>query len=386
MVTSQQTPPKPGMKVKADRFWHRVSEGLAIHQLWSQFEKDARSSYRLYSSGLTERQAEQSWWQRFWYMSKSLFWAVIEKLSPARRVLLLLGLILLLFSPTGGFEYTNQRGHLEFFNFDAHVCGGLVILLVLLLELADRVVMKHDLEIAKDIQSWLLPGAPPQIPGYGVAYATRPANTVAGDYYDVILRPGGAPGQDRVLFAVADVAGKSIPAAMLMATFQASLRTLASSRQPLEQLAAEINLYACSNSQEGRRFTTAFLAELNPETGEINYVNAGHNVPILRRKSGLIERPEVGGIPIGVLPESSYQVGTTRLDPGDWLVILTDGVVEAENAAGEEFDEPRLVRTIDQGAAAAPVDLLRSLLANVDLFVGNAPQHDDITCLLLKRG
>jgi phosphoserine phosphatase RsbU/P len=384
MATAQQTPPQPGIKVKADRFWHRVSEGLELHQLWSQFEKDARSSYRLYSSGLKERQAEQSRWQRFWYIAKALFWAVIEKLSPARRVLLLVGLILL-FLPTGGGEYPDGQGHVEFFNFDTHMWGGLVILLVLLLELADRVVMKHDLEIAKDIQSWLLPGAPLQIPGYGVAYATRPANTVAGDYYDVILRPGTAPGQDRVLFAVADVAGKSIPAAMLMATFQASLRTLASSRQPLDQLAGEVNRYACSNSQEGRRFTTAFLAELDPATGEIAYVNAGHNVPILRRKSGLIERPEVGGIPIGVLPQSTYQIGTTRLDPGDWLVVFTDGVVEAENAAGEEYDEPRLVRIVDRGAGSAPAELLRSLLADVDLFVGNAPQHDDITCLLLKR-
>jgi len=310
---------------------------------------------------------------------------VIEKLSPARRVLLLVGLILL-FLPTGGGEYTNGEGHVEFLNFDTHMWGGLVILLVLLLELADRVVMKHDLEIAKDIQSWLLPGAPLQIPGYGIAYATRPANTVAGDYYDVILRPGSTPGEGRVLFAVADVAGKSIPAAMLMATFQASLRTLASSPLPLEQLTGEINRYACSNSQEGRRFTTAFLAELNAATGEIGYVNAGHNVPILRRQSGLIERLEVGGIPIGVLQDAAYQVGTTRLDPGDWLIIFTDGVVEAENAASEEYDEPRLVRIIDRGAGLAPVELLRSLLADVDQFVGNAPQHDDITCLVLKRG
>ena len=384
MATSQQAPPSPGIKVKAEHFWQRVSEGLEVHQLWSQFEKDARSSYRLYSAGLKDRAEGQPRRQRFWYMAKALFWAVIEKLSPARRVLLLVGLVLL-FLPTAGGEYTNSRGHVEFFNFDTHVWGGLFILLVLLLELADRVVMKHDLEIAKDIQSWLLPGTPPQIQGYGVAYATRPANTVAGDYYDVIQRPGATAGEDRVLFAVADVAGKSIPAAMLMATFQASLRTLASSHAPLDELAGEINRYACSNSQEGRRFTTAFLAELEPAKGEIAYVNAGHNVPILRRKSGLIERPEVGGIPIGVLPESAYQVGKTHLDPGDWLIIFTDGVVEAENAAGEDYDEPRLVRVVDRGANSAPADMLRSLLADVDQFVGNAPQHDDITCLLLKR-
>jgi phosphoserine phosphatase RsbU/P len=384
MATAQQTPPAPDTKIKATPFWQRVSEGMAIHQLWAQFEKDARSSYRLYSADLKERQAGQSRWHRTWYIAKALFWAIIEKLSPARRVLLLLGLVLLIFSAGG--TYSDKSGEVHVFEFDMRLVGGLLILVVLLLELADRVVMKHDLEIAKDIQSWLLPGAPLQIPGYGIAYATRPANTVAGDYYDVILRPGTAPGEDRVLFVVADVAGKSIPAAMLMATFQASLRTLASSRAPLDQLARDVNRYACSNSQEGRRFTTAFLAELDPATGDITYVNAGHNVPILRRKSGLIERPEVGGIPIGVLLDSVYQLGTTRLENGDWLVIFTDGVVEAENSAGEEYDEPRLVRMIDRGAGSTPAEMLRGLLADLDQFVGNAPQHDDITCLMLKRG
>ena len=162
-----------------------------------------------------------------------MFWAILEKLTPARRVLLLLGLILLFF-PAGGFTYTNGENRVEIHELDLHVWGGLLLFVVLLLELADRVVMKRDLEIAKDIQAWMLPGAPLQIPGYQIAYATRPANTVAGDYYDVILRPGrGEPGADRILFVVADVAGKSIPAAMVMATFQASLRTLSTGGGPL---------------------------------------------------------------------------------------------------------------------------------------------------------
>jgi sigma-B regulation protein RsbU (phosphoserine phosphatase) len=266
------------------------------------------------------------------------------------------------------------------------VWGGLLILIVLLLELADRVVMKRDLEIAKDIQSWLLPGAPLQIPGYEIAYATRPANTVAGDYYDVILRPGETRDQDRVLFVVADVAGKSIPAAMLMATFQASLRTLAASRIPLAQIAADLNRYACSNSQGGARFTTAFLCELDPATGEFAYVNAGHNVPILRRTSGALEHPSAGGIPIGALASASYEVGQLQLAAGDWLVIFTDGVVEALNAKGEEYGEEELMRVIDRGASLAPANLLQNLLAALDWFVGNTPQHDDMTCLLLKRG
>jgi len=384
MATAQQIPPKPGLKTRAQHFWQRVSEGLEVHQLWSQLKKDAQSSYRLYSAGMAEREAGQKPIQRAVYVVKTLFWAIIEKLSPARRVLLLIGLILA-FLPTGGFEYRNDTGHVVAFDLDFHFWGAALIFLVLLLELADRVVMKRDLEIAKDIQSWLLPGAPLQLPGYALAYATRPANTVAGDYYDVILRPGATREDDRVLFVVADVAGKSIPAAMLMATFQASLRTLAASPAPLGQLVAQLNQYACSNSQGGARFTTAFLAELNPATGDINYVNAGHNVPILRRSSGVMERPDVGGLPIGVMASTPYEVGTTRLANGDWLVIFTDGVVEALNANGDEYGEPELIRLIDRGAGLTPADVLKNLLAELDWFVGSTPQHDDMTCLLVKR-
>jgi phosphoserine phosphatase RsbU/P len=375
---------QPGVKSNARRFWFRVSEGLALRDLWSQFEKDARSSYRLYSAGLDDLQAQPTRRRRVWQIAKALFWAVLEKLTPARRVLLLVGLIFLFFS-SGGFSYNNRAGHVEIFTMDYHVVGGLLIFLVLLLELADRVVMKRDLEIAKDIQAWLLPGAPLQIPGYQLAYATRPANTVAGDYYDVILRPGSEHSGDRILFVVADVAGKSVPAAMLMATFQASLRTLSESGVALAELVAGVNRYSCSNSSGGARYTTAFLAELDAATGDLVYVNAGQNVPILRKKSGMVERLEAGGLPIGMFAESPYQVGTTRMESGDWLVIFTDGIVEAENAKQEEYGEPEFLRLLDRQAGAAPAELLRNLLSELDRFVGNTPQHDDMTCLLLKR-
>ncbi len=380
--------PHRSLHDKAQDFWQRVSEGLAVNQLWSQFEKDARSSYRLYSAGLDNLEEEPLRGRRFLRTAKALFWAILEKLTPARRVLLLLALALMIF-PSGGFTYTNQAGHVESFELDLHVWGFLTLLLVLLLELADRVVMKRDLEIAKDIQAWLLPGAPLQIPGYQIAYATRPANTVAGDYYDVILRPARAPlsspSEDRILFVVADVAGKSIPAAMLMATFQASLRTLSTTGVSLAELVAGVNRYASSTSQGGVRFTTAFLAELDPANGDLVYVNAGHNVPILRRASGAIERLEAGGIPIGILPESPYEMQETRLESGDWLVIFTDGVVEAFDNREEEYGEPRMLGVIDRMAKSTPSEMLRELLAELDRYVGNTPQHDDMTCLLLKR-
>jgi sigma-B regulation protein RsbU (phosphoserine phosphatase) len=370
--------------VRLHQFWRRVTEGLEVSQLWSQFETEARASYRLYSKdvaaktpeGLTDR-------GRRLHVVKEFFWAVFEKLSPARRVLLLIALILLVI-PSGSFNYQGANHEVHVGEFDLHFWSALVLLLLLILEIADRVVMKRDLQIAREIQTWLLPGAPPQIPGLTIAYATRPANTVAGDYYDVFPRPGRTADQNRVVLAVADVAGKSIPAAMLMATFQASLKTLSTAQVALPELASNMNRYACQNSQGGLRFTTAFLAEYDPARRTLDYINAGHNNPILRRASGQIERLDVGGLPYGIMPEAKYESATVTIAPGDWLIIFTDGLVEAENSRQEEYGEERLLPAIAAGSAGDPAAMLKRLMAELDLFVGNTPQHDDVTCMLLK--
>lgn len=370
--------------VRLQRFWRRVTEGMEVSQLWSQFENEARASYRLYSNdveaktpeGLTRR-------GRHLHVLKEFFWAVFEKLSPARRVLLLLALILLVI-PHGGFDYSGGDGKVYAVEFDLHFWAGLLLLLLLILEIGDRVVMKRDLQIAREIQTWLLPGVPPQIPGLSVAYATRPANTVAGDYYDVFPRPGKTNDENRVVLAVADVAGKSIPAAMLMATFQASLKTLSTAQVALPELAANMNKYACSNSQGGLRFTTAFLAEYDEVHRTLHYINAGHNNPILRRTGGQIERLDVGGLPFGIQPEVKYESATVTLAPNDWLIIFTDGLVEAVNAREEEYGEVRVLTVLETGKSDAPAALLKQLMSALDLFVGNTPQHDDVTCMLLK--
>src|ERR1700729_2353152 len=382
---SQPPPVQPvPFTLRLRNFWRRVTEGLEVSQLWSQFEGEARASYRLYSrdveaktpEGLTNR-------GRRLHVVKEFFWAVLEKLSPARRVLLLAALILLVI-PHNGFSYNGEGGRVDAVEFDLHFWAALLLLLLLVLEIADRVVMKRDLQIAREIQTWLLPGAPPQIPGLVTAYTTRPANTVAGDYYDVFPRPGKTPDQNLVVLAVADVAGKSIPAAILMATFQASLKTLSTAQVALPELAANMNKYACSNSQGGLRFTTAFLAEYDAARRTLDYINAGHNNPILRRAGGEVERLDKGGLPYGIIPEAKYESATVTIAPGDWLIIFTDGLVEAENARQEEYGEARLMGAIAAGAGATPAEMLNRLMAELDLFVGNTPQHDDVTCLLVK--
>lgn len=375
---------RPPLAVRLQSFWQRVTEGLEVSQLWSQFESEARASYRLYSrdveaktpEGLTQR-------GRGLHVVKEFFWAVIEKLSPARRVLFLVALILLVI-PHTGFQLHGEENKVYAVEFDLHFWAGLLLFLLLMLEIADRVVMKRDLQIAREIQTWLLPGAPPQISGIAIAYATRPANTVAGDYYDVFPRPGKTPEENRVVLAVADVAGKSIPAAMLMATFQASLKTLSTAQVALPELVANMNRYACTNSQGGLRFTTAFLAEYDPVRRTLDYINAGHNNPILRRRNGTIERLDVGGLPLGIQVDAKYQWASITLAPGDWLVIFTDGLVEAVDRNDEEYGEGRLLNAMEAATTTTPTEMLKRLMAQLDQFVGSTPQHDDVTCLIVN--
>jgi phosphoserine phosphatase RsbU/P len=377
-------PPRPAIFVQIDKFWQRVTEGLELGQLWKQFRADARSSYRLYRRDFDAKSPREARPHSFFQTAQEFVWAILERLTPARRVLLLLGVVLLIV-PAGGFSYHGRTGDVEVVEFDLRFYGGALLFVLLMLEIADRVVMKRDLEIARDIQSWLLPVAPPIIPGLAIAFATRPANTVAGDFYDVFSRPLAEPGEAEFLLTVADVAGKSIPAALLMATYQASLKTLSSTPCSLTALVEGMNRYACSNSQNGLRFTTAFLAEFNPKSKSLIYINAGHNPPVLLRGSGrALEYLSNGGLPLGIKADAPYESGMVVLEPGDWLAIFTDGLVEAMNRTGEEYEERRVLNVLNAGTSATPDEMLRRMMSDLDAFVGETPQHDDVTCMLVK--
>ncbi len=366
-------------------FWQRVTDGLRLDELWGQFKSEAKAGYGLYSSDVDWESIdrERSRFRRVRLSAWALFQAMLMKLSPARRVLLLIALVLLVTS------HDFRFGHGEIDLGFAWV--GVIILIVLLaLELGDRVTMKRDLEIAREIQQWLVPGTPPQVPGVDIAFATRPQNTVAGDYYDAFLRPGfgDPPKPPSLLIVVADVAGKSVPAALLMATFQSGLRTLSATPASLDEIVTGLDRYARAHSLEGRRFTTAFLAEIDPHSRTMRYVNAGHNDPFLRRSSGQIERLASGGPPFG-LPlftdaEIAYVFGSVQLQPGDLLFIFTDGVAEAVNEDGEEFGEARIISSIVSSPGDTAQGILDRVMGSVNSFVGHARQHDDITALVLR--
>jgi sigma-B regulation protein RsbU (phosphoserine phosphatase) len=221
------------------------------------------------------------------------------------------------------------------------------------------------------------------IPGAEVAFWTRAQNSVAGDYYDAFFPTADGAAGGKLMLVMADVAGKSVPAALLMATLQASLRTIASEGVQLQQLAERLNRYACATSLGGQRFTTAVLGEYDPATRILSYVNAGHNSPVIRHKDGGTLRLVSGGLPLGITPEAPFVASTVQLQESDTLVLFTDGVVEAFNAAGEEFSDGRWINIIRAMPVMPANDTLKYLLKNVEDFVGATRQSDDITCLVL---
>ena len=376
--------PRTGQTIgeRVQRFWQRVTAGMEMNELWGQFSADARTSYRLYSQEVdATRGAGVSQGRHILLIARQVFWAFLEKLSPAKRVLLLAALVLM-FLPGSEFHWKWGSSNVSVSTPDLRLWGGLLMFGLLMMEVGDRVVMKRDLQIAKEIQAWLLPGQAPAVPGLEIAIATKPANTVAGDYYDVFARPG--PAGKTFLMAIADVAGKSVPAAMLMATFQASLKTLSDTPGPLTELVARMNRYACSNSQNGRRFTTAVIAEYEPGSRRVTYVNAGHNSPMVLRRTGAVERLSVGGMPLGVMDAAQYEAGEVTLEAGDWLALFTDGVIEAENPAQQQYSEERLLVMLRWGVQMTPAMLLDAILQDITRFAANAPQHDDITLMLVK--
>jgi phosphoserine phosphatase RsbU/P len=359
-------------------FWQRTSDGLNAEQLWAQFRRETRSSLNLYSAE-TGRNLREEWSAR--KGRRRVFGAVAgamyNRLTPVRRLLLLLALALLLIPLV---DYAPNIGRVTI--SPNSTPAALILLVLLVLELADRVGLKRDLEIARDIQRMLLPEKPPSLPGLDIAFATKPANTVAGDYYDAFLRPN--TNGSKLLLIVADVAGKGIPAGLLMAAIQTGFHTLAADQVPLVELATRLNRSMCERSGGGRNLITAFIAELDLTTRTMTFVNAGHNPPMLARNSAGLEQLEDGGLPLGAFTMSRYKCGTTELQVGDALYIYTDGVIEALNEAGAEYGEDRLAGQLSALGKTNAAASLNRILESVDRFAGAAPQYDDITCLVLR--
>lgn len=247
-----------------------------------------------------------------------------------------------------------------------------------------RAKLQRDLDLAALIQAQLFPSSLPLVPGYTLAARNRPARSCGGDYFDA-LAFGETGSPEHVLLCVADVAGKGLPAALVMSNMQATLRALFGRTTSLPLLAdSATRLLYASTSPE--KYVTAAFAELTPATGSVTFVGAGHLDNLIVRADGSIARLESTGAPLGLLPDQPpYAETRITLDPGDCVLLFSDGVTDAQDEEGNEFGEERLVEVMQASGGKDLGGIIDEVFAAIDAFVGAAPQFDDITLLVARR-
>jgi sigma-B regulation protein RsbU (phosphoserine phosphatase) len=244
-------------------------------------------------------------------------------------------------------------------------------------EMAQRETLARELEIAREVQERLFPQVLPEVPALEYAGHCRPARAVGGDYYDFLALSSG-----RLGLVIGDVSGKGVPAALLMASLQASVRGQAEGVASVAALMANVNRLVCDASPENR-YATFFYAQFDPATRRLLYSNGGHNPPIVLR-GGEALRLETGGPPVGLFRFSQYSQDEIALEPGDLLVLFTDGVSEAENPAEDEWGEDALIAAARACERLPPVEAIARIMRAADDFAAGAPQHDDMTLVVAK--
>ena len=375
-------------------FFETYTRDLSRRDFERLFTLETPEAYRFFVRGIDETELKgQPWHVRAWRRCRAFFMAFTARLSPARRALYGMGLVMALFGilqqfhgikivrvPLIPFVLALPLPGLAWSEGTLWLVGGFLAMnLLVMLEVADRLTLKRDLEIARDIQRAMLPQE--MVTGGGLeAYGfTRPANTVGGDFYDVLQMPDG-----RLVIALGDVSGKGSPAALLMALTLAILRTLVDEGLGPAALAQRLNVQVARHAP-GSRFVTMFLAVFDPVTGALHYVNAGQNPPILRRVNGALERLTSGGVALGMFDLSAYTAGDTWLAPGDVLVLYSDGITEAENKQGVFFDESGLEDVINRHWWEDAATLGKAIVTSVEGHATDTRLADDLTVLAVRR-
>jgi hypothetical protein len=382
-VSGPAVPPLPRTPGGPHRFFKAYTQGLTTIELERLFTRETPEAYRFFSRTIDHAELlKLPWHRRVLAYARVFFLAFTMKLTPARRAIYAAALISIVI----GLAELFQEVHLLVVPHPTFAPGTLWLLAGFLLvnflvfvEVADRLTLKNDLEIARGIQQAMLPRAAFHASGVEAFGMTRPANTVGGDFYDILPLPDG-----RVLFALGDVAGKGSPASLLMALLLAMMRTLVDEGFEGAALAARLNAQIVKHAPASR-FVTLFFGVLDTSTGEFGYVNAGQNPPLVRRATGAYDRLKTGGIALGMFEFATYEFASTRLNVGDVIVMYSDGVTEAENEAGVPFEEPGLQAVIDGAGWASAKELAWATFAAVDQYSEQRRLFDDLTILVVRR-
>jgi serine phosphatase RsbU (regulator of sigma subunit) len=382
------------------QFFEAYTKDFSPEELSQLFTRETPEAYRFFARGINTAELDGlRWHRRAIKYVQAFFLAFTMRLSPARRIIYGVALalsvigIVQLFSHVGAF-YFRLPFPLSFVRVgipalmfqqgtSALLIGFLLMNLLVLLEVADRLSLKRDLEVAREIQQAMLPEGTWKGLGVEAFGITKPANTVGGDFYDILPQPDG-----RVIVALGDVAGKASPAALLMALLLAMMRTLVDEGLTIPQLATRLNIQIRRHAPASR-FITLFVASYDPRTGEMQFVNAGQTPPLLRRQNGTVERLTTGGIALGMFEGSTYDAGFAQLDCGDALVMYSDGITEAEDPSGQPFDESGLERTLAlypgtfRNASASSIG--QAIFDAVERHRRDSRLSDDLSVLVLSR-
>jgi phosphoserine phosphatase RsbU/P len=375
------------------RFFDEYTRGFDRTEFQRLFTRDTADAYRYFSRGLDLNALALAPWYKRWPTHARLFFiAFAMRLSPARRVLYAFALISAVIGLVQLFDgFSTVRFFLFPFTLELYlpawvegtswmVLAFFAIHLLVLMEVADRLSLKGELEVARDIQLAMLPFGLKEAGDAQVFGTTRPANTVGGDFYDILPLEDG-----RLLVALGDVAGKGSPAALLMALLLAMLRTLVDEGLESTRLIARLNVQICKHSP-GSRFITFFYGLYNPADGSLEYVNAGHLPPMVRRTTGEIERLEGGGMALGMFENATYESRRATVGIGDALVLYTDGITEAEDRNGVAFEDEALEAVLrDRQAESDPEVLARAIISAVESHAGDLRLADDLTVAILTR-
>ncbi len=361
-------------------FVREYTAGVSREDVRRLFRSDAAAAWDVLTRDQTEAPPAGRL-RRLGFSIRIFFLGLSYKLSPARRLLFAAAVLCALvgWARSGGgigFTYgaTSVRFEASPLWFVASV-GALIFLLAL--ELVDRVRVRDELEVARQLQGDLLPERPPEVPGYGFALAYRTANEVGGDYYDFARLEDG-----RLALVIGDASGHGMAAGLLMAIAHASLRSALDLDPAPERVIPFLNRALC-RAGDRRAFMSVFYGLLDPAGGRLDYACAGHPFPLLRRAAGGVEELGVGGLPLGIRPELAVPVESTRLEPGDLLLLYTDGLPEAVDAEERALGFGALEREV--AAGGDPAALRDRLLALFDRHRGGAALSDDMSLVCVAR-
>ncbi len=373
--------PRPRAASRVRGFIRDYTAGLSSRDLRRLFDRDAVAAFRVLTRDHEGAEgAPRGPLRRLLLYVRLAFLGISYKLTPARRavfgasvVCAVLGLV----NITYRFDRASARLTVEASpGFFLLAFGGVVFLLAM--EMVDRVLVRDELQVARELQRDLMPDHAPALPGYAFAHSWRTANEIGGDYYNFVPLADG-----RLALIVGDASGHGMAAGLLMASANATLLS-ACEVDPEPLRAAQLLQHVLRRSRDRRAFMTLFYALLEPASGRLDYVCAAHPFPLLRRAAGGIVELGEGGFPLGLGEQPRLHTGTATLAPGDALLLYTDGLAESlSEGGGDAFGFERVRDLLAAGGSAQQVH--DRVLRGFDAHVGREPLQDDLTIVVLER-